>query len=192
MLMMQPILRGAKIMLFLLGFTALVFSLIVLFARPTHAESFLSKTTCGVVGLLGIHCSKPVAPEPAPPSQPTPPQPAPTPSENTSSNQASPTNSGSAATPEPISMEVQPITEIPAIPRDQPHYGSLPSSSGYLANAMVLSPAQKQVLGASSAPLQASGEGWRIYGVAWYWWVIALLGGAGLFMAGKLILARRG
>jgi hypothetical protein len=38
------------------------------------------------------------------------------------------------------------------------------------------------VLGAASnAPLRATSQGWKIAGVAWYWWVLTIGVGMGLY-----------
>ncbi|MDB5180086.1 MAG: hypothetical protein JWN12_718 [Candidatus Saccharibacteria bacterium] len=165
-------------------------------SRPTQAESLLYKTTCGVVGLLGVQC------QPAPAAQQTP-----TPASESGSGKSTTAETGpsnKAATPtapsnQPASQPattsftavnmpdqqlptIVPVSDakstMPAMSRDFVSY-SLPTIGGKSDAA---------VLGAAiQTPLQPSSQGWKIFGVAWYWWVLAI---AAIVVLGRLVMER--
>lgn len=66
-------------------------------------------------------------------------------------------------------------------PRDFVGY-SLPTIRGADENS------GSAVLGATiRAPLQSSAEGWKIFGIAWYWWVVMI---AAIIALGRLVAER--
>lgn len=188
----MDILRGSvtatKVTLYIvLALIAAVF-ITVIHPRPTSAEgSLLGNVRCLVRTVLLTEC-KPVevvvpAPTPAPAPAPVASapsasssgsQPAATSSSRTQNNRATVVTTEELAAPEPILVNV-PIVEKPAVATSS--YARM-SGSEYLAyfntySKYAVAGAQQQA--ASSAPVARTGEGWRIIGIAWYWWGITVL-----------------
>jgi hypothetical protein len=199
---LQRVLRGVKNGSYLLAVLSAVSIISIMSSQPAQAESFLSKTVKCLVGpLLMAECKKPnVAPvEPAPPAPQTP--------ANTSPQEPS-------AQP-PAGEVVQPTQPaVPTNPRVVP-YGTLDSSAhtpiaieytyddgaAYSPQRVALMTpssnaahfnaytggfgAYSEVKGTSVSFVEPSNNGWKIAGIAWYWW-LALVG----LIAGLLGLKR--
>lgn len=148
-------------------------------ARPTQAESLFYKAGCLVGRLLSYECKRtqpnpgPQNPAPAEASE-TPP-----PAADTTSGETEP-----VIAPDPIILDESLLSTPEAIPEVRPHiFNTLPSAGrAYVFPQARSSERSVEVLGdQASAPLTASSEGWRIMGIAWYWWlgafgIIAIVG----------------
>lgn len=149
-----------------------------LISRPTHAESFLSKATCGIFELLGAQCQS-VAPStrqvaPSTPTsngqvgQGTPPA---TDHQATSADQ-------SAAQPipanfTPISLPQNSLETVKPLPTDMHSMAVTPSRYATYNFPGATDTGDASVLGSTTqAPLQPSAEGWKVFGIYWYWWVL--------------------
>jgi len=152
-------------------------TIIALESRPAKAESFLSRTVCGVTSILGVECRR-TTPAPQAPSQTPQPVSQPTDSSSPSTSPAETSGTTGAATmtpvaPAPLEITVEPINPTPIAPLSMAGSSTVPSSRSYLANtAFVPTSSSRQVLGIRNEPLRTSEEGWRIFGIAWYWWAI--------------------
>lgn len=155
-----------------------------LISRPTHAESFLTRTTCGVVRLLGVECrSTNPAPPPATPTSPAPSnQAAPAPasasgSQSQAAGQSNPgsTSSQSTAPLAPLSLPDAPLDEVKPLPTGVNTTMSTPSRyTAYTFSGTGYEGGDKSVLGDSTqTPLQSSAEGWKFFGISWYWLFVA-------------------
>lgn len=182
----RPILRGAKIKKILPFLLAVFLTTILtsgLLSRPTHAESFLYRMTCDVVGLLGIQCrpstppADPAPTNPAPTTQPSTTQPSTSstpPSNNQTSSGATPTPSSSFTPLELPDASIEPVTpvsrDVPVTTRMPSRYAAytFPGAADYGSGASVLGATIK-------APLQSSPEGWKFFGISWYWLVLLVL-----------------
>lgn len=175
-------LRGVKVSIIALGILGASFVSSVIHSRPASAESFLQKTVNCVTDVLALkNCAK----SPATPATPasasngqgaTPAKPASassTPAAVSSSQPVSYSGIRSGTEQAPLSTDtVQPTDTMPALPvdaRDLPAYGSALYAT-YLFKTFGHMPTDAT---AAPAPLQASEEGWRLFGVAWYWWLMA-------------------
>jgi len=179
----QPFLRGTKIAIFLLATTMLSLIMTTLLSRPTQAESFLYKTTCNVVGLLGLQCKTtpitptPTSPAPSTPSEQTPPTaPAESTHETPAAPQTTPIQPIEQAPLETIDVPDQAIQPIADIPTNAT-YRSQGSTSQFAlyASPMITSGNSPEILGSiTPTPLQPSTNGWKFFGIAWYWVLLAL------------------
>lgn len=160
-------------------------------ALPLGADKLLDKITQPVIQLLPSNSS--------PPSQPR--------SESTKSNSssgnassqsgsnqasstASPVVYGDAAAAGSEASDMQPLEPLAPIDTSDIHQPLLPLV--YLANARPATSNQSVLAQASTIaelPIQASEEGWRLFGVAWYWWLAAT--GALAFGIRYLLLSGR-
>lgn len=173
----EPILRGAKIkvIIFLLAACVLSASIVVMNSRPTRAESILYTVTCVVGGLLRYDCPKPA--ESA--------TPAPTQHGDTSSQATSPTDSSTPTSsvqtvPVPISFDEDLHKELLDLPAVQGvATARLPA---HVVQTPTYALGRTQQLATSSA-IVASEEGWKILGIAWYWWGLMLGTGVGAWYA---------
>lgn len=177
----QPILRGVKMASFLL-MTAIVSSLIVIESPgQTNAEGLLNRVVCTVGILLQKTCvTKPVEttvppqtpqPTPAPPSevsQSTPAPPSGTPTVQTQDAQPV------APAPEPLKLEEDLVKELPQVvgPTVTRH-----ANHQYPAHVLMSTyyrPSGGEVLGVSRETpyLEATDQGWRFFGLLWYWWIV--------------------
>lgn len=155
-------------------------------SRPTQAESLLYRVTCVVRGLLLTDCPTTTQTTP-PPEQPQTTSPADTsPSgNNPSTSPVAPTQNGGGM--ESIDLDATLTTELPGIPE-------VPSSLDSTNNLVFpgtrgVTTASVGVLGArDTTPLSATQQGWSIYGVPWYWWLLTLGGMVGLYFGAKLFI----
>ena len=173
--MLRPFLRGAKISAFLLGATLVSTFIVIQSPRPTHAEGLLYGVTCVVKGLLSRGCPKttaPTSPTPTPtsPSSPTPETPAPT-------NSTPQTQVQQPVTTEPIVVDQATLERLESVqPLTTSSAGAATSQGSVTAFAVptIRSGTNNQgVLGVKTVrALEATEQGWRIFGALWYWWVI--------------------
>lgn len=179
-------LRGVKLSIIALGILSASFLSSVIHSRPASAESFLQRTVGCVTDILALKsCAKPtVSPVTSASSSngqgATPATPA---------NSSSPTTSSSAATSSkpasygdiansveqtPLSTDtVRPADTPPALPVDVQglaSYGPI-LSAAYATKTFGHMTADTTH---TQAILQPSEEGWRLFGVAWYWWLMAI------------------
>jgi len=171
-------------MVFLLGATFVSSIIVLQNPRPTHAEGFLYRVTCGVGSLLSLECKKTPTTNPTTPTAPTSP-----------TQPTAPANEPSAP-PAPVPPESQPVivpsepiaidnTPLPPLPQVEPIGAGTASQSvsqgSYVAMVPAIRGGNQAVLGASHAvPFEATERGWRIFGALWYWWIT--------FFAGVLVL----
>ena len=181
-------LQGVRFYVFILAIISVSSIVSVLHPQPAHAEGVLGRTLrCVVGGLLGAECPAPVTQTPAAPvaePQPT----APT----SNSNAATPAEPATVSQPtntSTVSLEPMEITEpvvqaaeLPVLPTAT-HRGGIQADfmNFAMANGKVYTP-PAEVLGATA--LEPSSEGWRIFGVSWYWWGIGAIAlvGSGLWV----------
>ena len=177
--------QGRNVTLFLFLVLATASSLAFINSRSSYAESpsLLGTVRCAVRTVLLTDCP-PVAPQ-APASQGTP---APAQSNGTASQtpaqsnrQAPTTNEGNAqeapvgsetlTTPDTTLASYQAIENIP----HANSVGYAINDSNYLAYFNAYSPyARSDGNGVStSAVVEASSDGWKVLGIAWYWWLVA-------------------
>lgn len=98
--------------------------------------------------------------------------------------------------PDPIVLDEALLSTPETIPEVQPHiFNAVPSAGhAYVFPQTRGSDHNAEVLGEQSlAPLTASSEGWRIMGVAWYWWIgafslIALFGLGVKALFGRMVV----
>jgi hypothetical protein len=201
-------LRGVRGPTLLLGGLIVAFASPVVLARPTHAEGLLPTVRCLVQTLLLSGCPQPVTVSPSSPQTPAE-QPASQPQGGTVSEPSSSASSSAAPAPQAASSSTtQPAAPLQAVPSvetlDSPrdikalpvtptHPTQNPKSYDYVAFFNTSSPyAASQVKGDSTAFIQPTQEGWKVAGLAWYWWLTiigAITGGAALV---RRLIARRG
>lgn len=143
-------------------------------ALPLGLDELVGKTVQPVVQLLPIGSSNQSSP---PKSEPTKTS---SPRHNSDSSQGA-TNSSSPVvnnsnpsivTPEETAAQsLEPIAPIDPINMQQPiaPYAYLASTRNGMTNNAVFA----QTTTDPFLPIQASEEGWRLFGVAWYWWLAA-------------------
>lgn len=196
------ILRGvglrSKLIMFLVLSLSTASLVTVSAPRPASAEGPLTNTVrCLVRTVLLTSCSPiwtpaptappaaPVAPSPQPPSpEPQPTAPASPGVSSGQTAQVAPRQGiqgdiaqGGAAL-EPIEMPEEIIAKPEEIKPPVPTYGTNNriQESDYVAYFNKYSPyavaGAKQQASVAEVPLERSAEGWRILGVAWYWWAI--------------------
>jgi hypothetical protein len=106
---------------------------------------------------------------------------------NQSSAATTATQTNSATLPDPEVTPLEPLATIDSgeILRPLVPLGQLASARGESTpKVMLASAASSPVL-----PIQASEDGWRLFGMAWYWWL--LIGGALGYGARYFIVLRR-
>lgn len=156
-------------------------------SRPAQAESLLYTVGCVVGSLLSRDCPpSQTKPQPNPPPKETQPSP---PSEPTTSPD-SPSAQQPTNNPAPVELDDALTAQLPTIP--ELHKGLNAGSSTFvLPNVRAPQYPSAQVLGAHDAmPLRATTEGWRIYGFAWYWWLIALGSVVGAYIGIKFLITK--
>jgi hypothetical protein len=174
----RPSLRGAKMMTFLLGLLLLPTMIVIATPRPTYAEGLLNKVGCLVGSVLDVNCATPRKDQPdntAPPPSSSPPAPAP-------------------ATSQPIAIEPTlqaPLADAPPIaPASAPTSAVLGASVAYAVpttSNLLRQPASGTGTG---VPIEATGQGWRLFGILWYWWLIGALGAMTLFFTLKPLILK--
>jgi len=182
-------LRDIRIYVFILAIIS--FSLVgsLIHSQPASAESFLGKTVRCVVGglLLGADCRTPVdqTPTTPPAAEPQPANtPASNPNTNTTPSQQSVQQSTNAtvtqlAPIEDVELAVD-TPELPVLPSVTHRNPTQPELAGF---ATVNNIPGSGTLGASTLAIEPSSEGWRIFGIPWYWFgvVAAVLFAAGVW-----------
>jgi len=144
-------------------------------ALPLGADDLLKKTVQPIVQLLPVGNSSP----PQANSEPV--------QSNNSAGNAAPQSAaaGQASSPSAAASTtslatseeaaIQPLD--PLAPIDMSDVRRPLKSLIYLANAHTGSSdamfAREETGGAVTLPIQASEEGWRLLGIAWYWWLVA-------------------
>lgn len=189
----QSHLRGAKIGIFLLSVLSVSLLVSTTYSRPASAEGFLYSTLRCTVGLLtGTDCRTAPTPQTSPEPTPTPVQPA-------QPLQANQSEAPSATAPQPESQSVEmptiqttpidttvaalePITTLPNATHRLPVQLT---NNDYAAYIYLSTGSVKGAATIATAPIEKSGEGWRILTVAWYWWVLGLVTLVTLFVWGK-------
>lgn len=146
-------------------------------SRPTQAESFLHKTACGTAGWLGVQCktvsdgqsiadsgqgksapSGATSSKSAPPAQP--------------SGQATasplPTSFATMSLPSQQLPTITPVTDANssafAVPQTFVSYGLSNLGNNVDGGSGIIGTMNHRIL-------QPSAAGWRIFGIAWYWWL---------------------
>lgn len=191
--------QGTKVAMFLLlalGFSSLVTLSI---SRSTYAErSLLGTVRCLVRTVLWVKCP---TTKPAPTEQSTakPETPRQTQSETSASTSEGSAQSAVDAPMPPVTDKVELPEKItapqPTIPKvtDAPGQGERMTNAEYLAYFNTYSP--YAVAGAHdeapTVPLQRSAEGWQVFGVAWYWWAVGILGAVSAFLSVKYAILRK-
>jgi hypothetical protein len=198
-------LRGVKIYFIILASISLSLFVVLLHPQPAHAEGFLSKTVrCVVGGLLGADCRTVPSLAPTPTPVPTAPAPsAPTEPQASQSSNASPAPSSQAKagtvrqpssaqlkTAEPINIELPDTPEVPVLPATNHRTVSLTNTMSF-AFPYGTGHGQSDTAALSApAAFEPSQEGWRILGVAWYWWVIGTVLTLGVGLLIRRIIKR--
>lgn len=163
--------------------------------RPASAEGPLLGTVRCLLGTLLAGQCRPVAPTsptpPASPAQPT--APAPSTGSGSAAPQApatQPSNESKKRQVQPIQAEPMPMPEeipAPVLPveptGEEASAGVAMSNADHLAffnkySKYAVAGAQQEA--AAATPVERSDEGWRIFGVAWYWWGIGAIVPVGL------------
>jgi len=188
MWILRGIQKGRKVTLFLFLVLVSASSLVLINSRPSYAESpsLLGTVRCVLRTVLLTECAPsdtpaPLAPTPAPaPSSPSPAQsPSSGSTANASSAQAATSTpaAGAVAGAQDVALPDTALTNYPNIRSLTPasSTGYALNDSNYLAYFNSYSPyalAAGQEAAASGL-VEASADGWKILGVAWYWWVVA-------------------
>ena len=184
-------LRGIRIYIFVLTIISLSLVGSLIHSQPASAESFLGKTVRCVVGglLLGADCRTPVEQTPTTPPA-VEPQPANTPASNPNTTPSpqpvqQPTNTQvtQLAPIEDIELAVD-TPELPVLPSVTHRNPSQPEVAGF---ATVNNIPGSGTLGASTLAIEPSSEGWRIFGIPWYWFGVVA---AAVFAAGVWVKKR--
>ena len=200
---MRVKLQGTQVAVFLVMVLLISIFAVVLSPRSTHAEGpLLGTVRCLVQSLFWTTCtpSEPAAPSPSPtsPRQPgnsTPSGPAgPSESQN-QSNQGTSNN----FKPEPIDKSSIPGEVHPMAPAVKPiglngelhNYMSEEEALAYFNSHSKYAVAGAHNEAASATVVQRSGEGWRLLDIAWYWWGIAAVLLATVFLSGKHVFLRK-
>lgn len=182
----QPILRGSKIRIFL---ASIILASIFSVTLPTQAQAkgLFYTLGCTLKSVLSTKCAKEATPRPeeTPSQSPTEPQqdqPKPAQSETSSPSSPAPEQM------EPIVLDKKLTQRIPEVASLQT-IGTIPTdASNSTANSVV---PRATVLGIESTPvplrqpafIQPSVEGWKIVGVAWYWWLLTVAGLGAIFVS---------
>lgn len=193
---LRGLIQGTKVTAFLVLSLGVSSILTISDSRPASAESpsLLGTVRCLVRTVLLTDCPKlgtpapVVTPQPIAPSSPSkaPAQPAnQTPSQPAPSRTNGTTPRGSQTTVAPEADEVtmpdttlkeydevkKPVTEPGAYATDIKNAENLAYFNNYSPYAV----AGAKTEAAASLPVQRTSEGWRIFGIAWYWWGIVIL-----------------
>ena len=200
---MRAKLQGTQVAVFLSMVLLISVFTVVLSPRSTHAEGPLFGTVrCLVQSLFWTACppSEPVAPAPSPtsPRQPEGPTPAGPARPGESQNQ---TNQGTSSDfkPKPIDESSIPGEVHPMAPAVKPiglngelhNYMSEEEALAYFNSHSKYAVAGAHNEAASATVVQRSGEGWRLLDIAWYWWGIAAVLLATVFLSGKHVFLRK-
>ncbi|MDB5180331.1 MAG: hypothetical protein JWO54_89 [Candidatus Saccharibacteria bacterium] len=174
-------LRAARIgvPLFAIVSMSLFFSL--LHSQPANAEGFLDRTLrCTVGALFGSQCPPSTPEQVITSTQPVASQPAPSQSPSSNAGSTQPAQSQtivgrqpSAVQPlqmAPLSVELTRVQELPIFPSTM-NQSSIPAWVTFATNYGQV----KGTFDLGDSALQPSGEGWRIFGISWYWWVAVTL-----------------
>lgn len=179
--------RGTKLTVFILLAFGIASLLTISHSRPTYAESpsLLGTVRCVLRTVLLASCQPAVAPtndsgaptSSTPSNSPTPVQPSPSnaPASSPSSTHSTatvPVQSQEVALPE---QTIAPYPDMQQVAADAPASQPLPQSD-YFAYFNAYSPYAVKGAQAAAAPIpiQQSSEGWKLFGVAWYWWGITI------------------
>ena len=174
-------LQGVKFYMFILAIVGIALIVSVLHSQPAKAEGVLGKTVRCVVGglLLGADCRTPTEQVPvvAPASEPQP-------AASSNSKPNSNTTSSPQPTQQPTSTTVSQLApienieltvetpELPALPsvihRNPPQF----ELAGF---ATVNNIPGSGTLGVSTLTFEPSREGWRVFGIPWYWFGVAVV-----------------
>lgn len=203
----MQILRGAKLSTKFTAFLLLALgtasSLALVHPQPVNAEGYLfGKVRCVVQTVFNRECEKKVQPVAEEPRQ-----------GDTTSNGSTGTVQNSGATPaggtntaqgsaddatlEPIEIpeELQvSYTEL-ELPKATLVKNSSLDESEYAAYFNTFSPyavaGAHTVAVADESPVQRSADGWRLFGIAWYWWAFAGVAMGALIVSGRSVLKTR-
>jgi hypothetical protein len=86
-------------------------------------------------------------------------------------------------------MNEELLTQLPNIPEVEPVLIGAGVEDFVLPSSRGVSSVSPSVLGTSdTASLRATSHGWNIVGVPWYWWILAISGVAGLYVAVKAFI----
>lgn len=201
-------LRGVKLSTKVTAFLILVLgaasSLTLIHPQPVNAEGYLfGKVRCVVQTVFSRDCEKKVQPATEAPQQGGTTSNTPsTPAQNSGTapaggTQATPAPAGSASL-EPIEIpEEMQVSyaelELPKVTLVT--YNSSLNESEYSTYFNTFSPyavAGAHTTAASSeAPVQRSAEGWKLFGIAWYWWAIAGVAIGVLVVSGRSTVKAR-
>lgn len=179
---LRGILQSRKLTLYILLPLLASSILTIMNSRSTYAESpsLLGTVRCLVRTVLSVECPSMVTTAPAQSSSSTPQQSqAPAPSSQTSATKSAqestktpPVTGETVILPEQTIAEYEKIEQIPDSRASSPR---IPESE-YVAYFNQYSP--YAVAGAQDqkvAPVEQTSEGWRLLGVAWYWWAAGVL-----------------
>ncbi len=202
-------LDGIRISILLLVALALALIISISIPRPAHAEGILEGTVkCVLRILLPGDCKKastqlatnpadtPAAPSSKPPATGT--SQNAQPSGNNETPSAAPTTiqRQTIALPQFESMAIEPPAPLPAVNSVNRRVNTNSVGAAYLAYTNTHSIYDQQgIHGAQSrqaaALAEGSHEGWRIAGIAWYWWILGLLLIGGVISYGKYKLVKK-
>lgn len=203
--------RGMNKITFVLFAFVLSLTITIATPRPTHAEGpLLGKVRCLLETVLLQRC-KPIQ---TPPSVMPTPEPSPQTGGGGSSRPSSPsTNKPTQPDSPKVSQQATPAPPAPAspspntaheegitVPRETtemspavkgavaPHASSASfTDADYMTffNTYSQYATSTQPQQVSTAPIEASSEGWKVLGVAWYWWAALGLLGVAIFTSIK-------
>ena len=194
---LRGIFKGTHVTIYILLPLALASILITTGSRSTYAESptLLGTVRCAVRTLLWVECpaTTPSTTQQAPASTPQPApesQPAPTPATTSAPTKSAPAKVGGeeVAQPDQTIAPYSGIEQISSVAATSPRI----QENEYVAYFNQYSP--YAVAGAhdqQTAPIERTNEGWRLLGVAWYWWVAALLVAIMIFTSFKRLNLRK-
>ena len=199
--------KGTRVTIFLTFALITASSLTIFSPRPASAEGpLLGTVKCLVRTVLLSQCPTTTTPAPStPPSSPAP-SPAPTPStpvEQSQSAQQSPASKTQATerpsqvrqfdTIEPIQTSLAPYEDINATAALRASQGRIKESDyvAYFNQYSKYAVASAEQPASIEAPIAQSAEGWKILGIAWYWWgAIVVISSGILFSVRKGFLRR--
>ncbi len=162
--------------------------------RQTNAEGLLYTVTCSVTNIIVKVCRQtpttggtttaPTQTEPSTPPTSSAPQTSPT----TSSSPVVTETTPPLEVSQPLNAELPPVPKVGSSTVASTNY-QYPSSA--LLSIYGTQVTTQAVLGASSTGtvLEASPQGWRLFGMAWYWWILMIGGVVGLaaFVRNRMI-----
>ncbi len=178
---LRGILQSRKLTLYILLPLLAASILTIMNSRSTYAESpsLLGTVRCLVRTVLSVECPSMVTTAPAQPSNTPQQSQAPAPSSQTpATKSAQESTKTPPVTGETVTLPEQTIAEyekIEQIPHSRASSPRIPESE-YVAYFNQYSP--YAVAGAQDqkvAPVEQTSEGWRLLGVAWYWWAAGVL-----------------